>query len=326
MANYNVIIPHYSVILAEGLAKIIQNQYEFKHQITMELLSSAMNDIYRVQSGDFEYFLKMPRHHRFWPYNAEVYQFHAELLHFLHTSNLSVSYPIPTSSKQLMGIINAPEGIRYYSLFTKAKGTEPDLAVPYQMEMVGRYLGTLHRLTENYRPQRQGLKWDFDLLINYGLDKISKYVPEDIKHDFSTIEDRSKVLLSMFRDLIPQHNSSNWGLIHGDFTPKNVRIQNEDVSLFDFEYSGYGYRIFDCVFMLNQTNPRDPKNEFFRAFLDGYQRERRLSTDEIKAIPILSKLALVSRMTMSVGMRDLVGVLWFDRKLRNDLRILKKLI
>jgi Ser/Thr protein kinase RdoA (MazF antagonist) len=225
-----------------------------------------------------------------------------------------------------MGILNAPEGIRYYIMYTEAQGSVPVVSQLEQMKQVGNYLAILHNLADDFQSKHTGLSWDLDLLIDHGIQQLKRFIPSDLTSSLSSIEHKAEELITQFYHLIPEKTKEYWGIIHGGYTPKNIRISGDRVLAFDFEYCGYGYRIFDMVFMLNQTNLMDPKNRAFNAFLRGYQENRALSNQEILAIPLLSRLALISQMTVSVGMRNLVGVLWFERKLRDDLKILEKIL
>ena len=156
-------------MLADSLCSIIQEQYPFKHPIKMELLSAKMNDIYRVYSENYRYYLRIPRHERFWPYSLPNYQFEMDLANFLRKADISVSYPIPTSSKSFLGILNAPEGVRYFSLHTEASGTEPQTDNLKHMEMMGTYLAHLHLKTTGFTSKYTPMKWDFELLIDFGM-------------------------------------------------------------------------------------------------------------------------------------------------------------
>jgi len=249
-----------------------------------------------------------------------------ELLNYLRQADLKVTYPIPTRDKQFLGILNAPEGLRYYCLQTEATGLEPDSSDVKHMYKLGEYLAKFHQITERYQPRHQGLSWDLDLLLDYGLSKLKTHLPEDPNPDFKEILQRVRELTASFYELLPEKSSLIWGIIHGNYKTKHTRISDDGIVSFDFENCGYGYRIMDFAYIIHQTNITNLKNRPFQEFLKGYLSLRLLSDVEIKALQIMSKLILVSQATRSVGMRDLVGVLWFDQQIRNDLTIIKKIL
>jgi len=66
-------------------------------------------------------------------------------------------------------------------------------------------------------------------------------------------------------------------------------IGDDAWALLDFEYAGYGWRVFDiATFFSNQLTQRG-RSEHTRGlldtFLDGYQSERPLSAAELVALP-----------------------------------------
>jgi Ser/Thr protein kinase RdoA (MazF antagonist) len=86
------------------------------------------------------------------------------------------------------------------------------------------------------------------------------------------------------------------GYCHFDFLPKNFHFDHDTVTLFDFDFMGYGWLVNDIMtfwihFVLDVSAGRMTNEEFQRAyqiFLDGYGEYRSVSSQELASIPYLS--------------------------------------
>lgn len=323
MSNYNTIVPHYSVIFADSLAKVIQGYYNFKSKISMELLSSAINDIYRVDSKEGKYILRVRRSDRFWPFTKETYQFELDLLNDLRKREFPISYPIPTKDHSFQGIINAAEGIRYFSMFTYAEGEQAEKTNLEQIRILGETIAKFHEATNDYSSNLKPMIWDLDILIDYSINKLKQFIKPEVTSEVNGIEQVAKKLVNIHNHMLNEKMRPSWGIIHGSYDFKHVYFKKNNPQVFDLEFCGYGWRIFDLVFIVNQLNYKDMNDKYVQTFLRGYQSVRKLSKSEIDAIPIMAKLALIAKLASNAGMYYLVGSLWFDNKIKSDLKLIK---
>jgi len=105
------------------------------------------------------------------------------------------------------------------------------------------------------------------------------------------------LLLKSSRSLY--HNIENLprGIIHGDLFPDNViGRDNSAISILDFEEVCNDILAFDLMmtFVGFGWEGGEPVEERWKAILDGYQSVRKLSEDEISALPDLHRLATLS--------------------------------
>jgi|TARA_B110000881_G_scaffold217968_1_gene236547 homoserine kinase type II len=87
------------------------------------------------------------------------------------------------------------------------------------------------------------------------------------------------------------------GIIHGDLFPDNVLGSKKEVwSILDFEEVCHGILAFDLVmtFVGFGWENGEPVTERWSSLLDGYQSIRKLSDNEINALPHLHRLATLS--------------------------------
>lgn len=72
----------------------------------------------------------------------------------------------------------------------------------------------------------------------------------------------------------------NYGLIHADFVPENLLVDESGLKLIDFDDSGFGWHMFDLATALyfNLDHPAYPQME--RALFQGYRSVRHLPDDQ----------------------------------------------
>ena len=88
-------------------------------------------------------------------------------------------------------------------------------------------------------------------------------------------------------------------------------IGDDAWALLDFEYAGYGWRVFDiATFFSNQLTQRGRSEQtggLLDAFLDGYQSERPLSAAELVALPAFVTLRQLWNWGVAVTNQAIVG-------------------
>ena len=78
----------------------------------------------------------------------------------------------------------------------------------------------------------------------------------------------------------------NYGLIHADFVPENLLVEDGRLKLIDFDDSGFGWHMFDLATALyfNLDHPAYAVME--RALFDGYRTVRELPDDHEAMLPL----------------------------------------
>lgn len=113
---------HHSLIAADALVNVVANAYDLGPAVACRLLSTGSNDHYLITSSTTVAVLRVYHHDHPWLASPAHYQFELDWLDDLHQHHAPVSYPLPQRDGTLLGALLAPEGMRYYALFSFAPG------------------------------------------------------------------------------------------------------------------------------------------------------------------------------------------------------------
>ena len=104
-----------------------------------------------------------------------------------------------------------------------------------------------------------------------------------------------------------------FGICIGDVNPTNFHIDEEILTVFDFDQCGYGYRAFEIGKFISAIHTLKNTNEIANAFLSGYQKVRPLSQDELSAIPYFEVVSVIWVMSINANNADLIGHKWLEQ-------------
>ncbi|MEK5029516.1 phosphotransferase enzyme family protein [Paenibacillus sp. FSL M7-1046] len=152
----------------------------------------------------------------------------------------------------------------------------------------GETMGRMHLLTKSYKAADDAVQrddwgtWNMD----------NPYLQQGRYHILlKKLKSLENTIASLPKD------AQSYGLIHNDFHPYNFHINNDDITVFDFDDSIYGWFALDiaiaathAVWWGSPAEDRKSKNEFAKRFLDefltGYFKHNDLDTYWVKQIPM----------------------------------------
>lgn len=273
-----------SLVDSSTISKIVEKCYPVEGPVNASILSIGMNDMYLVEADNKKYVFRLSRSDKYLTMTDSEFQFELDWLEFLNQHEVPVSYPIRRSDNQLYGLIQAPEGPRYFALFSFAEGTtdmNPDRAF-----ILGKALAQLHVISDSFKTSLNRDHLGIDNLINHAAQRVKSFLME--------IDDKKCALLDeITEELIKQISSLNtdeldYGIIAGDIHGDNQHFTIDNhLTMFDFEFCAYGYRIYDVATF--KWGRGSNHQELWDSFLEGYQSIRKLSDSEIQAIDIFVK-------------------------------------
>ncbi len=177
----------------------------------------------------------------------------------------------------------------------------------------GRTLGLIHCLTAGDRELAAEFSTDqgfFDLRLEPYLVTTGK------KHDN---------LRSLFEEEVERIASTRQCLVHGDYSPKNILVDGDQIKILDCEVAWYGDPSFDLAFLLNHlllkslhhTPASLPFDEMFDAAMSSYFAAPDLDTDASQELNTQTARLLLMLLLARVDGKSPVEYL-ADKPLKQD--------
>lgn len=272
----------YSTLSPDALRARIIPEYLQDTPARCEYLHRGLNDNYLVTASEAQYVLRVYRHN--WRDLRDI-ESEMELIQYLQTKGVGVSFPVPDRKGKLIQQIDAPEGPRHAVLFSYAEGSSPiSKMTVHQSRLAGRELSRMHCTTIRKRLGNNRCLLDTTALLFQSFHAIRPFLP-DTEEDLRKLDDVVTKLATKFERV--SLSDLSFGICHGDFYPSNYHISEKGkVTLFDFDACCCSWLVTDVAaycFSIMQAY-RNAK-ELNRAFIEGYREIRPLNALEMELIP-----------------------------------------
>jgi len=272
-----------TVIEPEIVADYINENHALDGIVFCSVLNVGINDIYLVEAKAEKFALRLSRAEH--DMAADEFCFELEWLEFLHQHGVPVSYPIRRSDNLLLGSIKSPEGPRYATLFSYAEGTT-DMNEE-QAYILGRALAKLHLVSDTFVTTLNRVTLDRQNLIDGPIQTIKESFDASMDEEVNYLNFLSKELKDRLESI--EKTEGVFGIVAGDVHGYNQHFtENNQLTMFDFEFCAYGYRIYDLATF--RWSRGSDNLELWHAFLDGYQSIRVLNKTEIESIDAFVKI------------------------------------
>ncbi len=275
-----------STLSGRALERRVLSKYALSQPILCRFYHRGLNDTYRVTTGNDEFFLRIYK--RGWRRKQDI-EAEADMLSYLVKQGQPVSGPMKKKNGSYLTRISAPEGIRWAVLYAVAPGKNPRFNAP-KIRQYGKTVASLHTCLD----QRPIDKRRFHLDLTHLLDEPLQYIEPFLQHrkdDFDYLTRVAMDLKSGIQSLLPV-KIPEYGCCHGDHHGGNVHQDEQgNMTLFDFDCYGYGWRAYDiAVFLWQRVSwfgwDKAAKAKTARrwdSFLQGYAELRSPSENELKA-------------------------------------------
>lgn len=281
----------YSSLSTKALLKLAIDAYTLPHDCEIQFLKRGFNDTYLLSNQNIKYILRVYKHN--WRSKKSI-ENEIQLLVYLSKNGIHVSVPIADKNENYIHSLNAPEGMRHAVLFSFAEGEQVRKQTTEQSFLLGAETGKIHALTKNKTFSECAFNYDIAIQfkdITTTLSPILSKHKEQLNYLFKLKEE----FISAFSNVTISEIAT--GICHGDLQAENLHLQNDKITFFDFDFFGNGALIYDIgVFMWYDQKNKTP--EIIKAFLDGYQTQRKLSPTELKMLPYFSTLRALFQMTL----------------------------
>jgi Ser/Thr protein kinase RdoA (MazF antagonist) len=220
-----------------------------------------------------------------------------EWLYYLASNNIGVGLPLETNTGELVVSVQDNGGNFIISSFGFVPGEFWDKNNPRKWnERIffnwGKVMGDIHRLSK-------GFTFSNDEITRVVFD--GRFALDDSIKDCPTVNEIAEELIKQMMSL--PKNKDCYGLIHNDMHQWNFYIDGDDVNVFDFDDSLYGWFALDMGIALYHAlwwgRKDDAGNDYTDAiitnFLKGYLAANALSDYWIAQIPLFMKFRQICK-------------------------------
>ncbi len=278
----------YSTLAPRALTALIERNFRLETITNCQFWHRGLSDVYLIETLGKSYILRVSHHH--WRTQSEI-QFELDLLTFLKNNEVPVSAPIKTKFGDLSIEINAPEGKRYAALFPFAPGNVPlgDLNTT-QSFLLGQVVARLHQTGRDFTSLSSRKPLVLEYLLEESLQAIAPCLPKNCQLGYLT-----EAIAHIREQLqgLPMEEPY-WGVCWGDPHSGNVHFtEDNQMTLFDFDQCGYGWRAFDIGKFLQVSLQSGLSRKVRDAFLQGYQSVEPLTEIELACLQALTQTAYI---------------------------------
>ena len=295
-----ILFPAQSTVLDESvLLQRIVSRYEVGTAKSCRFLSRGDADIYRVTTGEADYYLKVYRP----PREAAHVEAEACFVAELDAAGVPVVRAVRRLDGQYASEAWASEGTRPMLLFEEAPPPLPKDPTAEQMRALGETVARVHDLGD--------ARGAGDAIPTFGLETLEAERASHIRR--FTSEQDAALMASVIDWLRPQlaktpREAPEWGLCHADLVLSNVRARGDDVSLFDFGGLSRTYRAYDLAVVYWSLEHRSEQRveTGWEAFLAGYEQIRPLPEhlrERLPAFRVLRELAFLGGNAATLPLR-----------------------
>ncbi len=271
----------HSILDAGAIGVEIARHFGLGASVHCELLVRGMNDVYLVERGRERFAARVWRAN--WRSDSDV-AYELGFIEHLAAQGLPVVTSRAADDGSRFLSVEAPEGPRQVALFNWVQGCAVGEApTPIACRRIGALMGLVHKAGATYKPDarrfidRGGqIRADFPVLAKRLAGR-----PDDLEVYRGLAE-------SIPRELIAVDTAiCRFGPIHGDIHLFNAFIDaDSNIILLDFDTCGEAHYLQDLASFIwsNEYGGRDRR--LTDAFLDGYQIERSMSSEEVAMVPL----------------------------------------
>ena len=300
-----------SFVAADSLAELLMEEYNLGGEAACKLFSKMLrtqdNDHYQVRvDGEKKFVARVYQLGRHMNRTEGDYQYELAWLAYLHQRGHRVGYPIPRTDGGYVGLIDAPEGPRYYALFNYVEGTEMPINQAGLYFRMGQAMARIHLDSAEFSTPYVRQPWDFEHLVDRSVERVKRNWSEKRAADFDLLlasaDDAREQIISLLGN---SQAPEIWGTIGGDFHTANTFVNpKQELSFINFDLCGYGWFAYDIAVFLLNTELLNRPVELSEAFFAGYFAVRPLAPEEHEAIEsfmTLRRVWLTGSFAMSGG-------------------------
>lgn len=274
----------HSILSTGALLSYAQERYDIGEAIECTFLNYGLNDTYLLRTSSGKYILRVYR--LGWRSLSDIL-YELDLLLHLHRKNVPVSFPLAMKDGALLSTLNTLEGPRQVVLFTYAEGKMPpgpqdETYETYSLHY-GRVVAQIHNALDDFSSQHARFHLDLDHLLDKPIQTILPALadrPEDQAYLLRVVASLKEQVARL------PASELEWGACHGDLHGGNAHATEEQLTFFDFDGCGPGWRAYDIAVFLWSREESHQDEKLWEVFLAGYMQHRTLQPVDLAAVPV----------------------------------------
>jgi Ser/Thr protein kinase RdoA (MazF antagonist) len=314
----------YSTLSHQAVRQLAIRHYGLEPPVECVFYFRGTNDVYRLTTSEGQFALRISRSK--WRSREALIGELAALGH-LGAKGVDVAMPVARKDGGLITEVLAPEGLRPAVVFRWASGRSPKCDSAAHARQYGRLMARVHSALDDLPPHNALPRMDLGYLLQRPLALIGPSLAAlpRISTAMERLADRVTAGLSA-----AQARLSDWGFCHGDVATHNARIDGDRLVLFDFDYCGSGWRLFDLACYRVEARCRGAEAQAWEPFIEGYLQLRPAAAESLRYLGLFMILRhlwhagqwIVSSAQMGIGalpddfLEDLVP---FCERIESDL-------
>ena len=262
----------------QEIKSLVLKELKLEKVTKFSLIAQRVNAHFLIEEDSKKSILRIYREVSNWLDSESSYQFEIDLMNFLKENDFNSSFPlssdyieIPLNNKKLRGI-----------LLSYAEGELSSLSAK-ESYLFGETVGKFHKITNSFKTINNRFEYDKCFLIE---ESYSRMAPWARKTSRMSELDRVHSHLNTFYDQLDT-DGLDFGVVHGDFNGNNHHIkENGDITIYDFDMSGYGLREYDLAVFLRVCLIKEI--DVFEDFLKGYSESYKKPLLSLESLMSLS--------------------------------------
>ncbi|MEA5466245.1 phosphotransferase enzyme family protein [Leptothoe sp. PORK10 BA2] len=268
----------YSTLSPAALLTKVVPQYDIPSPTACEFWHRGLNDTYKLSSEKENFILRV--YCRNWRTKSAI-QFELEALLYLHQKGATVAIPVERKVGGFITSILAPEGERYVMITRYATGeilkfTEAENAITF-----GQAVADVHHCSSGFQSSSVRHTLDLNHLMDQPLMSIQPYLAHR-PSDWEFLQGLVSRISSLVREV--GINNLDYGFCHGDCHGENAHVHHGNVTHFDFDCCGYGWRIYDLATFKWVIRLLGKEEMLWSGFLAGYRSVREMSEVDLSLV------------------------------------------
>lgn len=255
-------------------------------QPTCRDMQVPVNDVIEVFSRDGHFALKL---YNIKSRNLQNVQWEMDLLDRLIQCQVPIARPVSGVNGYLETVQLAEED-RVCALFEWAPGQKPPPSRQTYL-LLGAAAAQIHSAADSYTSGFPRERYDLHTLIDDQLQRMQPMLKQTGQWQ------RIVQLVDRLRSLIVE-TPLDTGVCHMDLTLDNVHVQDDVMTVFDFDSAGESWRSLEPYGVLRFSE------SYFQDWLEGYRSIRPFSTENERVVRVFAIIGDIRNVTWKLGIAN----------------------